>query len=157
MQSHKETCLANHEGNSGKMEIDGAIEMFKRSKDLHGVKYLSYIGDGDCKTYKDIIESQPYGENITVIKKECVGHVQKRMGPRLRNIKKDKKGLGGRGKLTGKLIDELSVYYGLAIRRHKNSIEDMKTAIWATSKHKSSTDAKPQHENCPPGPSSWCT
>lgn len=54
----------------------------------------------------------------------------------------------------GKLIDELSVYYGLAISRHKNLIEDMKTAIWATLKHKSSTDAKPQHENCPSGPSS---
>lgn len=157
MQSHKETCSANHEGSSGKMEIDGAIEMFKRSEDLHEVKYLSYIGDGDCKTYKGIVESQPYGENITIIKKECVGYVQKLLDSRFRNIKKDTKGLGGRGKLTGKLIDELSVYYGLAISRHKNSIEDIKTAIWATLKHKSSTDAKPQHENCPSGPSSWCS
>lgn len=72
MQSHKETCSANHEGSSGKMEIDGAIEMFKRSEDLHEVKYLSYIGDGDCKTYKGIVESQPYGKNITIIKKEWV-------------------------------------------------------------------------------------
>jgi len=51
------------------------------------------------------------------------------MGSRLRKLIKDKKRLGGRRKLTGKLIDKLSVYYGLAIRRHKNSIEDMKTAI----------------------------
>ncbi|KYN09560.1 Pre-mRNA-splicing factor ISY1 like protein [Trachymyrmex cornetzi] len=41
---------------------------------LHGVKYLSYIGDDDCKTYKGIVESQPYEENITIIKKECVSH-----------------------------------------------------------------------------------
>jgi len=60
------------------------------------------------------------------------------------------------GKLTAKLIDELSVFYGLAIRRNKDSAEDM-TAIWATLKHKSSTDTKPQHDSCPPGDDSWCT
>jgi len=66
------------------------------------------------------------------------------------------KGLSGRGKLTSKLIDELSIYYGLAIRRHCNSIEDMKKAIWATLYHKISTDEKPQHHFCPEGPKSWC-
>lgn len=101
MQSHKETCSANHEGSSGK--VNGAIEMFKRSEDLHGVKYLSYIGDSDCKTYKGIVESQPYGENIMIIEKECVGYIQKRMGSRFRNIKKDKKGLEKRGKIDGKI------------------------------------------------------
>lgn len=72
MESPKEKCSANYEGSPGKMEVDGAIEMFKWSVDLHGVKYLSYIGDNNCKTYKSIVESQPYGENITKIKKECV-------------------------------------------------------------------------------------
>lgn len=51
------------------------------------------------------------------------------MGTLLRNVKKENKGLNGRGKLTAKLIDELTVYYGLAIRRHSNSIEEMKNAI----------------------------
>ena len=32
----------------------------------------------------------------------------------------------------------------------------MKTAIWATLKHKSSTDTNPQHDSCPPD-DSWCT
>lgn len=87
--------------------------------------------------------------------KECIDHVQKRMGTRLRNVAKTKK-LSGRGKLTGKLIDELTIYYGLAIRRHCNSIEDMKKAIWATLYHKISTNEKPQHHLCPEGPRSWC-
>ncbi|XP_036148684.1 uncharacterized protein LOC118647819 [Monomorium pharaonis] len=156
-ESHKDTCSITHEGNAGKMEVDGAVEMFARSEELHGVKYTSYIGDGDCKTYKGIVESRPYGDDVLINKKECVGHVQKRMGARLRKVKKDTKGLGGKGKLTAKLIDELSVYYGLAIRRHKDSKEEMKTAIWATLKHKCSTDNNPQHDNCPPGPNSWCT
>ncbi|XP_011858398.1 PREDICTED: uncharacterized protein LOC105555959 [Vollenhovia emeryi] len=79
------------------------------------------------------------------------------MGTRLRNLKKKKHGLGGKGKLTGKLIDELAIYYGLAIRRNSNSIEKMKQQIWATLYHKISTDERPQHDKCPSGANSWCT
>ncbi|EFN61741.1 hypothetical protein EAG_00134, partial [Camponotus floridanus] len=91
------------------------------------------------KTFKGILDSNPY-ENLDVKKKECIDHVQKRMGTRLRNLKKNVRGLGGKGKLTGKLIDDLSLYFGLAIRRNHNSIVDMKKEIWATLYHKISTD-----------------
>lgn len=80
------------------------------------------------------------------------------MGTQLRKVKKDNRGIAGRGKLTAKLIDELTVYYGLAIRRSKNtSVEIMKNAIWATYYHKISTDEKPQHDKCPSGEDSWCS
>jgi len=85
------------------------------------------------------------------------GHVQKRLGTRLRNLKKEVKNLGGRGKLTGKLIDELSMYYGLAIRRNTDSVENMRKEIYATLYHKISTDEKPQHDRCPVGADSWCS
>lgn len=85
--------------------------MFQRSMDLYGVKYVNYIGDGDSKTFKSIMDKGPY-ENFVVLKKERIDHVQKRMGTSLRNQKKNVKGLGGKGQLTAKLIDELSVYYG---------------------------------------------
>ncbi|EFN83769.1 hypothetical protein EAI_02753, partial [Harpegnathos saltator] len=49
-------------------------------------------------------------------------HVQKRMGTRLRNLKKNVRGIGGRDKLTGKLIDDLSLYFSLAIRKNHDSI-----------------------------------
>lgn len=88
------------------MEVDAVIEMFQRSEELYQVKYANYIGDGDSKTFKGILDCEPY-ENFTVSKKECVDHVQKRIETRLRNLKKVTKGLGGKGKLTGKLIDEL--------------------------------------------------
>ncbi|KYN08308.1 hypothetical protein ALC62_00710 [Cyphomyrmex costatus] len=136
MESYADKCCANHTGSAGKMEVDAAVEMFSRLEELHNIRYSSYVGDGDSKTFKDIVESQPYGEDCIVVKKECVGHVQKRMGVRLRKLKKETKGLGGKGKLTAKLIDELSVFYGLAIRRNSNSAENMKKAIWATLKHK---------------------
>jgi len=130
--------------------------MFRRSVKLHNVKYINYIGDGDSKTNKDIVDAKPYGDFI-VAKKECIGYVQKRMGSRLRNLKKNTKGLGGRGKLTVKLIDELTIYYGLAIRRNTESVEKMRNEIWATLFHKISTDEKPQHEKCPAGADSWCS
>lgn len=150
-ESHGETCEANHEGSAGKMEVDAATEMFSRANEKNDVNYINYIGDGDCKTFKAILEQNP-----TVKKKECIDHVQKRMGNRLRNLVKKTKGLSGKGKLTGKLIDKLSIYYGLAIRRHSDSLEDMKKAIWATLYHKISTNSKPQHHFCPEGSNSWC-
>ena len=45
------------------MEVDAVIEMFKRSESLHGLKYANYIGDGDSKTFKGILGSEPY-ENL---------------------------------------------------------------------------------------------
>ncbi|XP_011641370.1 uncharacterized protein LOC105429853 [Pogonomyrmex barbatus] len=149
-ESHINECSINHKGSAEKMERDGAVQMFARSEDLHGVKYLSYNGDSNSKTFKSIVESQSYGEHI-ITKKEYVGYLQKRIGARLCKIKKDTKGLGEKGKLTANLIDELSVYYGLAIMRNKDSVNDMKKAICATLQHKSSTDENPQHDNCPSG------
>ena len=71
----------------------------------------------------------------------------KRIGTRLRNVKKSKKGLGGWGKLTGKLIYELSIYYGLPIRRNSDCIAKMRKEIFATLFHMISTDENPRHEN----------
>ncbi|XP_071652404.1 uncharacterized protein [Temnothorax longispinosus] len=55
------------------------------------------------------------------------------------------------------MIDELTVYYGLAIRRNCDSVTKMKDAIWATFYHKCSTNEEPRHDNCPQGPESWCS
>lgn len=154
-EKHQNECQANHKGSSGKMEVEGVIETFCRSESLYGIKYSNYIGDGNSKTFKEILNCEPYDNFI--VKKECIGHVQKRMGTRLRNLKKNTKGLSGKGKLTGKLIDELALYYGLAIRRNTNSVENMKKEIWATLYHKISTDEKPEHQFCPVGENSWCS
>ena len=80
------------------------------------------------------------------------------MGTRLRNAKKTNKGIGGkeRGKLTDKIIRDLTVYNGLVILRHSNSVEQMQKAIWATFYHKSPTDEHPKHDYCPSGENSWC-
>lgn len=155
-QEHAKDCVSNHKGASGKMEVDAICEMFLRSEELYGTQYTHYIGDGDSKTYKSIVVSKPYGDK-TIIKKECINHVQKRMGTRLRQIKKTHKGLSGRGKLTDKIINELSNYYGKAIRENNKSVKQMRDAIWATIYHKRSSDENPDHDLCPEGVRSWCT
>lgn len=160
IDSHIEKCQANHEGSSGKMEVDAIVEIFKRSKEKHGVLYKYYIGDGDCKTFKEVCDANPY-DDVQVIKKECVGHVEKRFGTAVRNLKdqlkgkqlEDGKGLTGVGRLTGKWIDRLQEYYGNAIRENSDSVPDMRNAIWATYFHYISTDSNPQHSLCP---LSWC-
>jgi hypothetical protein len=162
--SAHEDCLKNHFGSSGMMEVDGMLEIFSRSEKTRGVKYIKYIGDGDTKTFSTLSAAKPYGNDLTLEKIECVGHIQKRMGSRLRKLKQnmkkvklsDGRTLSGKGRLTDTLIDQLSTYFGNAIREHKDSLTDMRKAIWAIFYHKKSTDEFPTHDFCPSDSNTWC-
>ncbi|XP_011343325.1 uncharacterized protein LOC105282795 isoform X4 [Ooceraea biroi] len=154
-ESHGQPATDFGVSGDGKMEVDGMKEMFGTSVEKYGVRYVNYIGDGDSKTFKSILDLNPYGDDCTVIKSECVGHVEKRIGTRLRNIKKEK--LGGRGKLTDGVIVKLTKNYGLAIRQNIDSVLNMRTAIMASLYHYCSTDDHPRHECCPIGADSWCS
>ncbi|KAL7307785.1 hypothetical protein TKK_0000110 [Trichogramma kaykai] len=76
---HKDECPANHEGSAGKMEVDGVVEMFMRSIEKFDVRYGYYIGDGDSKTFKMLLDTSPYGDSFEVKKLECVLHVKKKV------------------------------------------------------------------------------
>ncbi|GFU33616.1 uncharacterized protein TNCV_1797991 [Trichonephila clavipes] len=151
-----ENCAKNYEGFSGGMECRGVLSIFQRSETSRKACYTQYLGDGDSKGFLTIKEAKVYGDT-EVEKLECVGHVQKRMGTRLRNILKMSKGIklsngeniSGRGRLTLKEVDSIQHYYGLAIRKTLSSVEDMKRAIWAIYFHKLSTEDNPQHALCP--------
>lgn len=162
-KNHDEVCSKNHTGSSALMEVNGIVNMFSRSEEKYGVRYVNYIGDGDCKTFSSIASNNPYDTPVTKI--ECVGHIQKRMGSRLRKLKTefrgkkliDKKPLSGKGRLTDVLIDQLTTYYGNAIRKHSDNYREMQRAIWAIWYHKRSNDDEPTHYFCPSGTDSWCT
>ncbi|GFT42017.1 uncharacterized protein TNCV_1668381 [Trichonephila clavipes] len=66
--------------------------------------------------------------------------------------------LGGRkqGSLTDKNITKLQNYYRKAIKDNVPDTDKMKTAIYASLMHCSSTDKKPMHGKCPEGESLWC-
>ena len=84
-------CQTNHTKSSGAMEAAGAVTMFKRSIEKNKLRYTSYIGDGDTSSFSEVVQSKPYGDDVEIDKKECVGHVQKRMGTRLRTLRINKK------------------------------------------------------------------
>jgi hypothetical protein len=82
--------------------------------------------DGESASYPAVVAAKPYGPT-PIEKLGCVGHIQKLMGTRLKNLKKkydkkdqlsDGKPLRGRGRLTNAAINEIQLYYGLAIRRN---------------------------------------
>jgi hypothetical protein len=160
--NHK--CKINHTGSAGSMETAGAVRIFQRSFVQRGLKYKNMLGDGDSSTYNAIVENKPYGDDCIPNKLECIGHVQKRVGSRLRRLKKSAKGvklsdgktLGGKGRLTDGKIDILQNYYGFAVRENLDDVNKMATAIKATLFHVASSDSDPQHHLCPDGDDSWC-
>ena len=157
-------CQANHVGSSGSMEANGAKIIFHRSIENHGLRYTHYIGDGDTSSFSVVSDSKPYGD-IPIQKLECIGHVQKRLGTRLRNLCQKMKGnrlsdgklLNGRGRLTEKAINTLQNYYGMAIRQNVNNVYKMKKCIWAVLFHNADIAGESvRHQFCPREIDSWC-
>ena len=148
-------CRFNYQGSAGGMECEGAKQVFKRSVNEYNLRYTQFLGDGDSKSFLSV--QGTYGDNVEIKKLECVGHYQKRVGTRLRNLKKKEKGLGGRGKLTDAVIDRLQNFFGVAIRQNSGNLEEMKKAVLASLFHVASSKVNNWHyPHCPTGSDSWC-
>lgn len=166
-------CDINFTGSSPAMEAEGAVVLWGRSIKHHNPRCKWMVSDGDSKAFNSV--EHIYGE-INVEKLDCVGHVQKRMGKHLLNLKARTKGkladgqpIGGRGRLTEGKVKQLQKYYGLAIRQNtikkSNPTErEVDVAVYAMKKNITATlhhgvksqDPAKQHHFCPPGESSWC-
>ena len=146
------------------MKASGLKECFMTSVETNKLRYTNYIGDGDSKSY-NIFQADPY-EGIRVNKLKCIGHIQKRVGTRLRKLKSantkavlsDGKKLSGQGRLTEKFINKLQNYYGIAIRSfchgNVNSLKKAIAAVLYYCSEASSLEAR--HQFCPTGLDSWC-
>lgn len=143
------------------MEKEIVKDIFCSSLDQHKLRCTRFIGDGDTNSFKTVSDAQPYGPNFPVEKIECVGHIQKRMGTRLRQLKRnlgdreleDVKSNGGKNRLTKDKIDAIQTHYGNATRGNKNDLVGMREAVWAVFCHYNSTEAEPTHNFCK---ASWC-
>ena len=58
--------------------------------------------------------------------------------------------------MTGAAIQKLQIFYGLAIRRNRKSVQCMRTAVWAIYFPVQSNNAKPTHNLCPKDEDTWC-
>ena len=111
-----------------------------------------------------MVAAQPYEPDIALTQEQYAGHVQKRVGSSLRNLKKNPKGqklnddkpIGGHRRLNDDLIDNTQSYYGNAIRCNPNDLKDMAKAIWASLYHPASSNGNLRHDFGPSGPDSWC-
>lgn len=166
-------CDINFAGSSPAMEAEGAVILWKRSIELHNIRCKWMVSDGDSKAFSSV---EHVYDDCQVVKLDCVGHVQKRMGKHLLNLKSRTKGklddgkpIGGQGRLTEGKIKQLQKYYGLAIRQNtiskaNPSDREVDIAVYAMKKniiailHHSvkSGDLAKQHRFCPPGEHSWC-
>ena len=163
--NHEPNCLLNHTGSPQSMESSAVLTLYRRSVSKHNLYYDPFIGDGDSASYREVCNSQVYGDIKQVGKEEDIGHVTKRMGTQLRAIVRDYKGkklkdgkvINGKGRLTNNRINVFQNLYGHAIRSNKGRPKSMSKAVMASLKHYCSTIEKPQHEDCPVGPTSWCS
>ena len=166
-------CDINHEGLSGAMEATGLVECFMSSVQDQKLRYINYIGDGDSKSYSDIVAKDPYnGKCVGHIqmenyngKLECVGHIQKRVGARLRKLKSnsksnlsDGKPIGGKGRLTDKIINKMQNYFGIAIRQFTGTtVYELKKAVETVLFHCSeASDLNTRHNMSPRTSDSLC-
>ncbi|GFX34512.1 uncharacterized protein TNCV_3657501 [Trichonephila clavipes] len=144
-EGHKSECQINHTGSSSSMEMEAAAILWQRYIKECNMRYTCILSDGDSKTFQHLMSLNIYGK-----------------GTGLRSKVKEwrSKGvcIGGKkvGSLKETIIVKLTNFYRRAIKDNCNDIEKMKSAIYATLYHCSSTDAKPKHNKCPNGKLSWC-
>lgn len=144
------------------MERELIHQMFSRSILKYGIKYTSFVGDGDAKVHKYLLQKQnpPYSD-VTITKREDVNHFAKRLLTRINKIKHDNKTttlsdgkkLNGKGRLTDGQAIKLKIYFGKAIRENRFNLDCMYKRSWAIFKHCYSTNSEPMHEWCDP---KWC-
>ena len=149
-KNHKGYCKLNHQGSAPSMEPEGVKRIFERSMLKHNVRYMGFYGDGDSKAFANI--ENIYG-NEKVTKYECIGHYQKRVGNRLRKLKKREKGLKALNEVT---IDKLQNYFGIALRSNVTTVKAMSDAILASFFHIASSKDNNFHAYCEKTSNSWC-
>ena len=147
------------------MESTGVVQCFRESEDFHKVGIISFFGDGDTKFHSAVIKANPYPGTI-VQNPECVRHVQKRCGSRLRSIKNAKTRLLLMANqfwlpknLTHKCINELQNCYGIAMRQNcqTGDINIMRKAVGAVFCHCSeANDLESQHQFRPQANEALC-
>ena len=109
-------CYRNWNGSSCAMESDIVAEGFRLSETMHGIRYLKVVGDGDSSVMATIRQAISYGRFVEKI--ECANHAVKCYRSRLEALAKDHSQYRGKGGLTKRAIQRLTVGARIAIRMH---------------------------------------
>ena len=77
------------------MEKETAGEMFINSIERRKLRYVEYVGDVDTNSFGAAVQAltEIFVDDYNIIKEDCIGHIQKRMGAALRNFKSECRGI----------------------------------------------------------------
>ncbi|GFT23694.1 uncharacterized protein TNCV_3511591 [Trichonephila clavipes] len=62
-ECHRKDCDVNHSGSSTSMEMEAALILWERSREM-GFRYSTLLSDGDCKTFNYLTEKMYMGINL---------------------------------------------------------------------------------------------
>ena len=103
------------------MEGAAAVAVFARSEQNDGLRYTWYYGDGDSSSFQQV---ENIYDETKVVKYECIGHYQKRVGNTLRKLRKQVKGLGGASKAKEILLSTADGKVTKEIQKAKGKLTD---------------------------------
>jgi len=84
------------------METDIILEGFLQAEQIHGIRYMRFIGDGDSSVYPTLLNSvTEWGRDIKKI--ECANHACKCFRSSLEKLVADNPSYKGKGGLTLKM------------------------------------------------------
>lgn len=114
IESHH--CYKNWECSSSEMETDILLEGFQKAEEMHGVRYMRFIGDGDSSVYPTLLNSVTgWGRDIK--KMECANHCCKCYRSSLEKLASDNPAYkGSKGGLTLPMRKRLAGAARAAIR-----------------------------------------
>lgn len=112
-------CYQNWAGSSVAMESDIISEGFRQAEKMHSVRYIRVIADGDSSMMCTIRQSVAYG--MFVEKVECANHACKCYRSRLEQLAKDHPEYRGRGGLTKRAMQRITIGARLAIKMHSQT------------------------------------
>ena len=109
-------CFKNWDGSSSAMEQDIIVEGFSKSEQMHGLRYIGLISDGDSSVHSKIIENVSYGRIVK--KKECANHAVRCYRKSLHDLVNTHTEWKGRSGLTEQKIRRIAAGARVAIRMH---------------------------------------
>ena len=110
----------NWSGSSCSMEPDIILEGFRLSEEMHGLRYLWLIGDGDSSVYHSVVTGVPsYGKDITKV--ECANHAVKCYRNRLEALCNNKPHYCGKYGLSPAIMKRITHGAWCAIKMHSST------------------------------------
>ena len=108
VQPGDHTCFKDWSGSSCAMEPDIITKKFQHSEEMHLLRYMQLIGDGDSSVIHSVAINVAYGRHVKKV--ECTNHAVKCYRSHLEALLKNNPQYQGRGGLTQATSQQECIY-----------------------------------------------